>query len=193
VTLATLGRTLERAGYRVITFESPIAFLRDAVMQPPCCVVLDLRMPTASGLEVQVALSRRAGWISVIYASGFADVRSSVEAMKRGAVDFLVKPFASADLLQAVEAGLAGSASRASAIAEEKAARDRLACLSSREREVADLLAEGLRNAAIGARLGISEKTIKFHRLQLMRKLGIRSVAELVVLRFRTAEKPFGR
>jgi len=162
-------------------------------MQPPCCVLLDLRMPAASGLEVQAALARRAGWISVIYASGFADVRSSVEAMKRGAIDFLVKPFASADLLEAVEAGLAASAARASAIAEDKAARDRLACLSSREREVADLLAEGLRNAAIGARLGISEKTIKFHRLQLMRKLGIRSVAELVVLRFRAGETPSGR
>jgi len=193
VALTMLGRVLERAAYHVITYESPIAFLREAVLQPPCCVVLDLRMPAVNGLEVQEALARRAGWVSVIYVSGFADVRSSVEAMKRGAIEFLVKPFAPVDLVEAVETGLAGSASRASAIADEKAARDRLACLSSREREVAALLAEGLRNVAIGARLGISEKTVKYHRLQLMHKLGIRSAAELVVLRFRAGEKPFCR
>lgn len=190
VTLASLERSLERAGHRVTAFDSPLAFLRDAVLEPPCCLVLDLRMPEASGLEVQQAVARRADWASVVFMSGCADLRSSVEAMKRGAIDFLVKPFAPSVLVAAAEAGLATSAARASAIAEQKAARHRLAQLSPRQRQVANLLAAGLRNAEIGARLGTSQKTVKFHRLALMRKLGIRSVAELMVLRFQAGEPP---
>ena len=192
VTLASLGRALERAGHRTTAFDSPLAFLRETVLEPPCCLVLDLRMPELSGLEVQQAIASRADWISVIFMSGSADLLSAINAMKQGAIDFLMKPFAPAVLVAAVDAGLARSAARAAAVAERKAARAHLARLSPRQRQVANLLAEGLRNAEIGLRLGTTQKTVKFHRSQLMRKLGIRSVAELMVLRFRGGEMSGG-
>lgn len=192
VMLATVRRMLERAGLSATTFDSPGRFLLEAVLEAPCCVVLDLQMPDTSGLEVQEELQRRAAFISVVFMSARGDVPSSVRAMKAGAIDFLPKPFAPQELVAAVEAGLASSAARAAAEEKRLGARSRLAGLTPREREVADLLAAGLRNAEIGSRLGAREKTIKVHRARLLKKLGLRSPAELVTLLIEAGEAPAG-
>jgi len=188
--LVSFRRALERCGHHVTTFESPVSFLRDAVLEPPACLVVDLRMAETNGLEVQAVVARRAEWLSVIFVSGCADIRSSVEAMKHGAFDFLVKPFAPEVLVAAVEGGLAQSATRAMLLDKRRAAQDLLRRLSPRERQVADMILAGLRNAEIGLRLGTSEKTVRFHRLNLMRKLEIHSITELVRLRSQAGETP---
>jgi FixJ family two-component response regulator len=191
--LATMRRVLERHGLTVETFDSPRAFLRDAALTPPCCVVLDLQFPAASGLEVQEALAYRGGELAVVFVSAHGNVPASVQAMKAGAVDFLPKPYPTEALIGAVRAALERSRDRCTTAAARAEARERLARLSPREREVAVLLAAGLRNAEVGARLGTVEKTVKVHRSRLMKKLGLRSPAELVVLLSAAGEPTGGR
>jgi len=178
--LATARRILERAGHQVETFDSPREFLRDARLEPPCCVLLELQMPEASGLDVQAALARGGAPLAVIFMSARADVPSSVQAMKAGAVDFLTKPFSAEALVAAVAVALRRSVAACAARDAAAQARGRLALLSPREREVAALLAQGLKNREVGERLGAAEKTIKIHRGRVMEKLGIQSAAELV-------------
>ncbi len=150
-----------------------------AVLQPGCLVV-DIRMPGLSGLELQEELTRRGCRLPVVIVTGHADVGLAVRAMKSGAVDFIEKPYSEEELLRAVTTGLTQVAdSRLSQAAEEQA-RTRVASLTPREREVLQRLVAGMPNKVIAHELGISPRTVEIHRANLMEKLGCRSLAEVV-------------
>jgi FixJ family two-component response regulator len=178
-------RLLASAGFSVAAFQSPSAFLAACDEVTQGCLVVDLAMPELSGAEVQAALAERNTLLPVVFLTGRGDVRSCAEAMKNGAVDFLTKPVDAADLLAAVARGL----HQAERLHDKRAAHtrslDALASLTARERQVLTQVVAGRLNKQIAADLGTVEKTIKFHRGNLMRKLGVRSVAELVKLAVR--------
>ena len=178
-----LAFLLESAGWHVAMHDSAEAFL--AAWQtpaPPGCLILDIRMPLMSGLELQRLLKAREIHLPVIFLTGHGDVSMAVQAMKFGATDFIEKPFKDQVLLDAVaQAVRLDLASRDESQARQALAT-RLDKLSPRELDVAKLLAEGLPNKTIGLRLAISERTVQVHRLHLMEKLGIHSAAELARL-----------
>jgi FixJ family two-component response regulator len=178
-----LAFLLESAGWRVAMHDSAEAFL--AAWQTPAapgCLILDIRMPLMSGLELQRLLKARDIHLPIIFLTGHGDVSMAVQAMKFGATDFIEKPFKDQVLLDAVaQAVRLDLASRDESQARQ-ALTTRLDKLSPRELEVARLLAEGLPNKIIGQRLDISERTVQVHRLHLMDKLGIHSAAELARL-----------
>ena len=175
-------RLFQSAGHAVETFASAREFLARELPEGPGCLVLDLRMPGMTGLELQDTLERAGHTIPVVFISGHADIPASVRAMKAGAIDFLTKPVQKRELLQAVERALARDAVARAHRAEQDAARAGLGRLTPRERRVCDLVAAGMLNKQIAAELGTSEKTIKWHRAHVMEKLGVGSVAELVRL-----------
>ncbi len=180
--LQALRRLLERAGYRVETYSSPLEFLSAGPPTSPGCLLLDVEMPGLNGLELQEALLRSDHPMSSVFVTGHGDVPRSVKAMKAGAVDVLLKPFANEEVLRAVAAAI----ERSERVVGERHAlsgvRDRLARLTHREREVCDLVAEGLTSKEIAERLGTAEKTISVHRGRVMAKMQVRSVADLVRL-----------
>ena len=173
--LRSLERLLKAAGFAVATFPSPTDFLSRIARDAPGCVLLDLSMPELTGLDLQGALERMGCTQPVIFISGNGDVRSSVHAMKAGALDFLTKPFDEMELLSAVQRALVRDR-------QMRQSRERLATLTPREREVFDQVVEGRLNKQIAASLGISEKTVKVHRSRVMEKTAARSTAELVRL-----------
>lgn len=180
-----LERLLRSDGLDVESFGSPKQFLARPVPDRPACVLLDLRLPGASGLEVQDNLARARHNIPVIFMSGYADVGSSVRALKAGAVDFLQKPLSDQALLDVVHDALERSRTARRQRAEHAAIQARFDLLTPRERDVLGLMLRGLLNKQIASELGISEKTVKFHRGHVMTKTEAGSVAELV----RQAEK----
>jgi FixJ family two-component response regulator len=151
-------------------------------MDGPAVLLLDLRMPGLSGLDVQEALSRSGRELSIIFLSGESDVPSTARAMREGAVDFLVKPVDATQLLEAVERAQTRAVETQRKRAEARHAHDLLSRLTNREREVCELVARGLLNKQIAFELGTSEKTVKVHRGRVMRKLEVDSVAALVQL-----------
>jgi FixJ family two-component response regulator len=178
--LRALTRLLYAAGHRVEAFHSPQEFLAAHNPAAPGCAVLDLAMPGLSGLELQQALAASGCYRPVIFVTGRGDVPSSVQAMKAGAVDFLVKPVGDEDLLAVVERALDRDRLMRQARAELNTIAERLDTLTLREREVLRHVVAGRLNKQIAAELGIVEKTIKVHRSRVMEKLRVRSVAELV-------------
>jgi FixJ family two-component response regulator len=180
--LQATERLLSSAGMMVAAFQSPRAFLESYDDRTPGCLVLDLAMPELSGVEVQQALAEHGQYLPIVFLTGRGDIRTCAEAMKNGAVDFLTKPVDDADLLAAVAEALARAAALQQARAARACTEDALAVLTAREREVLAQIAAGRLNKQIAADLGTVEKTIKFHRGNLMRKLGMRSVADLVRL-----------
>lgn len=178
-----LAFLLESAGWQVATHESAEAFLAAwSESAPVGCLILDIRMPRISGLELQRILNERNIRLPVIFLTGHADVSIAVQAMKLGACELIEKPFKDQVLLDAV-----GQAVRADQVQRAKAStrqalRSRLDKLSPRELEVAHLISAGLPNKTIGQRLDISERTVQVHRLHVMEKLGIHSAAELAQL-----------
>ena len=179
--LAALERLLRVNGFDVEVFTSAPAFLERA-MDGPAVLLLDLRMPGLSGLDVQEALSRSGRELSIIFLSGESDVPSTARAMREGAVDFLVKPVDATQLLEAVERAQTRAVETQRKRAEARHAHDLLSRLTNREREVCELVARGLLNKQIAFELGTSEKTVKVHRGRVMRKLEVDSVAALVQL-----------
>lgn len=180
--LVALSRMLQRAGYEVRAWTSPLEFLRDHDSSAAGCLVCDLVMPAMSGLELQQKLSSAPLPRPIIFITGQGDVRTTVQAMKAGAVTFLSKPVTRVELVAAVEeAARRDAAARAVEHARSSVSR-RLQTLTRREREVMDLVTTGLRNKQIAAKLGIAEKTIKAHRGRMMRKMRVSSVAALVKL-----------
>jgi len=178
---------LESVGWRVVTHASAEDFL-GACTEPPAdlgCMVLDIRMPTMSGLELQQTLRNR-GWTTpIVFITGHGDVELAVQAMKRGASDFLEKPFKDQALIDAVAAAVRkGSAARADAARRDEAIA-LLARLSPREREVARLVALGMPNKVVARELDISEKTVHVHRQHVMEKADLGSAAELARLMLR--------
>lgn len=175
-------RLLTSAGLNVETFESADAFLDRHDPAAMGCLILDVAMPGLSGLELQRALSTKRSDLPIIFLTGHADVPMSVQAMKGGALDLLVKPVDEADLLAAIDRALIRG--RALREANELAAsvEERLATLTPREREVMTHVVEGRLNKQTAGDLGTVEKTIKVHRARMMEKMKVRSVAELVRL-----------
>lgn len=190
--LLAIERLLDSAGMAVAAFQSPRAFLESYDERTGGCLVLDLAMPELNGVELQGALAQRGKLLPIVFLSGRGDVRTCAEAMKNGAVDFLTKPVDDADLLAAVALALEKSV----VLRQERAARadveSALAVLTARERQVLAQIVAGRLNKQIAAALGTGEKTIKFHRGNLMRKLGVRSVADLVRLAERAGVAPPG-
>ncbi len=178
-----LAFLLGSSGWNVMAHESAEAFL-DAwrVPAPAGCLILDIRMPMMSGLELQRVLKDRSIDLPVIFLTGHGDVAMAVQAMKLGAFDFIEKPFKDQVLLDAVGRALRHDLDRRAEAEGRAAIRARLARLSPRELQVARLVAEGLPSKTISVRLEISERTVQVHRLHLMAKLEVHSVAELARL-----------
>jgi RNA polymerase sigma factor (sigma-70 family) len=177
-----LERLVRSVGLRGKTFASAPEFLQCAASDGPSCLVLDVRMPGVSGLALQETLAAAGQGIPIIFITGHGDIAMSVRAMKAGAVDFLPKPFNDQELLEAIQAALARDRQAREGRAARQAIQERAARLTPREREVLGLVVAGLLNKQIAAELGMSEKTVKAHRAQVMQKMRVSSVAQLVLL-----------
>lgn len=171
---------LEGNNYKVATYESADAFLR--VISPVMvgCVVLDVRMPGMSGLELFEELGRRGCTLPVVFITGHGDVPMAVSALKKGAVDFIEKPFSEADMLRLIEQCLTLERDNRDKRLQEADTVRRLDHLTQREREVLELIIIGKLNKQIADVLGISIKTVEVHRARVMEKMGVNSLAELV-------------
>ena len=178
----SLERLLTSVGYRVQTFESARDFLgRPQTSEGgPQCLILDIRMPGVSGLDLQTSLRSSGATIPIIFSTGFGDVSSSVRAMKIGAVDFLTKPIDEEELLAAVERGLTLDAEMRRVDAVMTVLTTRQGRLTPRENQVFALVVTGMLNKQIAGRLGTCERTIKVHRARIMKKMEAGSVADLV-------------
>jgi len=177
---AGLESLLRSMNYRVVSFATGRAFLEASPPSGPCCVVLDVRLPSQSGLELQAHLKARGRTPPIVFISGHADVRSSVRAMKAGAVDFLEKPFHDQELLDAVQTAIERDRAQISWERRLAELRGRFDVLTARERDVFPLVVAGLPNKSIAAELSVSEITVKIHRSNLMKKMGARTLADLV-------------
>ena len=175
-----ISRLLNAVGLTVQTFASARAFLNRRLPDVPGCVVLDVRLPGLSGLDLQREMVERGIHIPVVFITGHGDIPMSVQAMKAGAVEFLTKPFRDQDLLDAVRSGIQLDRQGRKERAELAELRDGLRQLTPREREVMSLVVAGLLNKQIALRLGTSEKTIKIHRSHVMQKMRADSLADLV-------------
>jgi FixJ family two-component response regulator len=172
-------RLLRSVGLNVREFSSVADFLKAAPSDGPTCLVLDVRMPGRSGLELQRDLAAANRQVPIIFMTAHGDIPMSVQAMKGGAVEFLTKPFRDQDLLDAVEAGLARDLGRRQAEKGLAALKERFETLSPRERQVMVHVTAGRLNKQIAADIGITESTVKVHRTHVMRKMKARSLPEL--------------
>lgn len=175
-----LCNLFESVGFRVAVFGSAADMLGQAAADVGNCLVLDIRLPDMSGLQFQERLAAAEVEVPVIFMTGHADIRMSVRAMKAGAVDFLTKPFRDQDMLDAVTLAVALDRERRRRLETSAIIRSRFDSLSSREREVMTLVARGLMNKQVAGELGLSEVTIKCHRREVMRKMEVRSFADLM-------------
>jgi FixJ family two-component response regulator len=175
----SVARLLRTVGLHTREFSSVPDFLKAAPPEGPTCLVLDVRMPGRSGLELQRDLAAANRHVPIIFITAHADVPMTVQAMKSGAMEFLTKPFRDQDLLDAVEAGLARDRARRESDRALAALRERFDTLSSREREVMLHVVAGRLNKQIASDIGIAESTVKVHRTNLMRKMKARSLPEL--------------
>ncbi len=178
--LRSMGRLLRSEGFEVLPFSSPSLFLSQVASLEPMCVVVDLSMPELSGLDVQRVLAERGVICPIVFVTGRGDIRTSVQAMRDGAVDFLTKPFDAEELLRALERACATGRHARALDARRAQLRQKVASLTRRERQVFEQVVAGLLNKQIAANLAISEKTVKVHRGRVMRKMAVRSVAQLV-------------
>ena len=180
----SMRRALERmfrtVGFAVEIFDSAAALLAHDRESVPCCAVLDVHMPAVDGLALHARLREAGRTVPVVFITGHGDVPTSVRAMKTGAIDFIEKPFSDTDLIAAVRRALDTSSADALAQKERVRLEKKAKSLTPRERDVFVLVAQGLPNKVIGARLGASEKTIKVHRGRVMDKMAASSLADLV-------------
>jgi FixJ family two-component response regulator len=175
----SLGDLLQSLNYAVSLYESAAEFVKVELPDAPACLLLDVRLPGTSGLELQEYLKSIDVRLPVILMSGFGDVPMSVRGMKSGAVDFLTKPIRDQDLIDAVATAIKLDQELRHDLAQVATLREKYERLTARERQVMALVSSGLMNKQIATQLSISEVTVKMHRVSLMRKLGVRSVAVL--------------
>jgi FixJ family two-component response regulator len=178
----SISRLLQAGGFAVTAFASAKEFLAQYDPETPGCLVLDLAMPAVSGLELQGMLADRGSLLPIIFLTAHGDIPKSVQAMKRGATDFLTKPVNDEDLLAAVRAAIEKHRALRRGQAELSEIRARLATLTRREREVLEYVVAGKLNKQIAGDLGTVEQTVKIHRAHVMQKMRVQSVAELVRL-----------
>ena len=178
----SLERLLDAACYKVELFKSASEFLSRSAHAGPSCVIVDVRMPELNGIDFQKALIEGGREEQLVFITGHGDVPMCAKAMKAGAVDFLPKPFKPKQLLESVERALTRSAESRRRESEKNHAGGLLERLTRREYEVMQLVATGMLNKQVGGELGMAEKTVKTHRAHVMQKLGITSVAELMVV-----------
>jgi FixJ family two-component response regulator len=167
-------------GLQCETFVSPAEFLRRPSPEVPSCIVLDVRLPGVSGLDFQAELAKADIRTPIVFMTGHGDIPMTVQAMKAGAVEFLTKPFRDQDMLDAVQLGIAKDQERREGEKELFNLKAAYGLLTTRERDVMTLVTEGLMNKQIAGELGVSEITVKSHRGNVTRKMGARSLAELV-------------
>lgn len=175
----SLGDLLRSIDYQVVLYESAADFLKVELPDAPACLVLDVRLPGTSGLELQEYLTSINIGLPVILMTGFGDIPMIVRGMKSGAIEFLTKPIRDQDLLDAVAAAVRMDQDRRADIARIAQLREKYGLLTARERQVMALVTSGLINKQVGSKLSISEVTVKMHRGSVMRKLGAKSVAML--------------
>lgn len=175
-----LSVLMTTVGYEPTAFAKPGEFLAKYDPNRPACLVLDVRMPEMSGLEVQQQLNRSGAMLPVILITGHGDIPMAVQAMKDGAFDFLQKPFRDQDLLDRINAALKLDAENRANVDRHADLKQRSESLTPREREVMALVVDGKANKVIAIDLGLSERTVEIHRANVMEKMGARSVAHLV-------------
>jgi FixJ family two-component response regulator len=178
----SLTRVMTSAGYAVEAFASARDFLTRTPFVGPCCLVLDVRMPGLTGLDLQEALAGKGHRMPIVFITGHGDISMSVKAMKGGAADFLTKPFDVENLLDAVERALTKDIKVLGDEGQTAEVLERVERLTAREMEVFALVVTGMLNKQIAGELGIGEKTVKVHRARVMEKMKAGSVAELVRL-----------
>lgn len=177
-----ISRLLKTVGLQTKTFDSAQGFLDSYDRDCPGCLVLDVRMPGMSGLDLQETLSAEKISIPVIIITGHADVPMAVRTMKMGAVNFIEKPFSDQLLLDSIQQAIAKDAESRQVGAERAEVNERITGLTPREREVMDLVASGKTNKNIAFDLKLSQKTVEFHRANVMKKMGVETVVDLVRL-----------
>jgi FixJ family two-component response regulator len=180
----SLSNLFRSVGLQVEVFGSTSEFLQSKLPDVTSCLLLDVRLPRLSGLDFQVELMKAGIHIPIIFMTGHGDIPMSVKAMKAGAVDFLSKPFRDEDMLDAVARAIENDRKRRADAEAHSDVRARFAILTPREREVLALVAAGLMNKQIATEIGLAEITVKIHRANVMKKMGAKSLADLV----RTAE-----
>jgi two-component system response regulator FixJ len=177
-----LDTLLSTVGYKTAVFSRPGEFLANFKADSPGCLVLDIRMPDMSGLELQQHLNRMGSMLPVIFITGHGDVPIAVQAMKEGAFEFIQKPFRDQELLDHINHALKQDAENRNTVARRTEVQHRLESLTPRERQVMDLVVDGAANKVIAIDLNLSERTVEIHRAKVMEKMGARSVAHLVKL-----------
>lgn len=183
-----LSLLLSTVGYTTEVYARPGDFLAHFKREEPGCLVLDIRMPEMSGLELQQQLNRSGCMLPIIFITGHGDVPMAVQAMKAGAFEFIQKPFRDQDLLDQINHALQHDAENRKGVARRTEVLRRIESLTPRERQVMDLVVEGGANKVIAIDLGLSERTVEIHRAKVMEKMGARSVAHLVKLHMTLAE-----
>jgi FixJ family two-component response regulator len=178
----SLERLLDAANYKTELFNSASEFLSRSAHPGPSCIIIDVRMPGITGMDLQKMLIESGREEQLVFITAHGDIPMCARAMKAGAIDFLPKPFKPQQLLKSVERALSRSAEQLIRTSERNRACALLQQLTPREYEVMQLVATGLLNKQVGGELGMAEKTVKTHRAHVMQKLGITSVAELMVL-----------
>jgi FixJ family two-component response regulator len=186
----SLSRLLRSAGYTTETFASAEEFLGRGHFNGIGCLLLDVQMPGLSGIDLQKELNKADYHMPIIFITGHGDIPMSVEAMKKGAVDFLTKPFDDEELLQALRAAIEKDRNARAENTDVLEIRRLIELLTPRENEILRYVVTGMLNKQIALKLGIAEKTVKVHRGRVMEKLGVDSVAELVRLAEKAGIKP---
>ncbi|MBD2858025.1 response regulator transcription factor [Spongiibacter sp. KMU-158] len=176
----SLQMVLESVGHKVASYSRADAFLEDFSTDMAGCMVLDIRMPGMNGMELQRQLNNRNSILPIIFVTGHGDVPMAVEAMQRGAVDFVQKPYREEELLSKIQQAITADTENRAALDEKHKIAERLSELTPREKQVMDLMIEGKANKVIAYDLDISQRTVEIHRARVMEKMGVRSLAHLV-------------